>query len=95
MRASCLACVALACAPVAIPAPDLSGDGAIALHADVSPPYELVSAVVLVDGEVVARSPGRITLALAPGEHELAIAAKLKPPAISPPSSTSSPASAP
>lgn len=50
------------------------------VSAEVGAPYALGSVVVLVDGEVVARSLGVLALRLAPGRHEVALAANLTRP---------------
>ncbi len=70
----------VACAPLAVPRSELSGESSLHLVADVDPPYELSATVVVVDGEVIARSPGRSMLRLSAGPHELAIAASLTRP---------------
>jgi hypothetical protein len=74
----CCALVSVACVPRA--SPPVHSGCALRVEADVSRPYRLLSTVLLVDGEVVARSPGQVRLDLRPGPHELAVAARLSRP---------------
>ena len=66
-----------ACAHVVPEAPSAS---TLRVTTEVADPYAVGSLVVLVDGDVVARSPGVLALRLAPGRHEIALAANVTRP---------------